>query len=106
MRSVFKSLFSPPHKVLAVALACATLLLPGCASSDAPHSDYPKAWLQVGPGMSREQVHAVLGAPQVIQESPAQEIWSAPGNWKLTVGYDNQGNVKSAVDYRTPEKGN
>jgi len=101
MRPVSKSLSSLPHKVVAVVLACATLLLPGCASSDAPHSDYPKAWLQVGPGMSKEQVHAVLGAPQVIQESPPQEIWKAPGNWKLTVGYDDQGKVKSAVDYRS-----
>jgi hypothetical protein len=102
MRSVFKSLSFLLHIVLAAVLACATLLLPGCASSDAPHSDYPKAWLQVGPGMSKEQVHAVLGAPQVIQESPPQEIWSAPGNWKLTVGYDDQGSVKSVVDYRSP----
>jgi len=101
MRPVSKSLSSLPHKVVAVVLVCAALLLPGCVSSDAPHSDYPNAWLQVGPGMSKEQVHAVLGAPQVIQESPPQEIWSAPGNWKLTVGYDHQGTVKSVVDYRS-----
>lgn len=102
MRIVPKSLSSLSHIVLAIVLVCATLLLPGCATSDAPHSDYPKAWLKVGPGMNKEQVHAVLGAPQVIQESPPQEIWSAPGNWKLTVGYDNQGNVISVVDYRSP----
>ena len=40
------------------------MLLPGCASSSAPRSNYPKAWLQVAPGMSKEEVHALLGAPQ------------------------------------------
>jgi len=101
MRSVSKSLSSLPQKVLAVVLACAALLLSGCASSDAPHSNYPKAWLQIEPGMSREEVHALLGAPQVTQESPPEEIWSAPGNWKLTVGFDNQGKVQSVVDHRS-----
>jgi hypothetical protein len=96
-----KSLLPPSNLVFALILACATLLLPGCASSSAPASNYPKAWLQVLPGMSKEQIHALLGAPQAVQESPPQEIWSAPGNWKLTVGYDNQDNVKSVVDFRS-----
>jgi hypothetical protein len=100
MSSGVKSFLPPPHRLFALVLACATLFLPGCDSTVAPRSDYPKAWLQVRPGMSKEQVHALLGAPQVIQEFPPQEIWSAPGNWKLTVGYDNQDNVKSVVDFR------
>ena len=102
MRSIFKLFLSPPHVVFAVVLVCAALLLPGCVSSKAPRSDYPKAWLQIGPGLGKEQVHALIGMPQVIQESPPQEIWNAPGHWKLTVGYDNQGNVKSMVDFRSP----
>jgi hypothetical protein len=101
MRSASKSPSSLPHNILAVVVVCAALLLPGCASSDAPRSNYPKAWLQVEPGMSKEEIHALLGVPQITQESPPQEIWSAPGNWKLTVGYDNRGNVQSVVDHRS-----
>jgi len=101
MHSVSKTLASLPHITLAVVLVCAALLLCSCVSSDAPRSNYPKAWLQVEPGMSKEEVHALLGAPQVTQESPPQEIWSAPANWKLTVGYDNRGNVHSVVDHRS-----
>ena len=102
MRLGVKISLPPLNLVFALVLACATLLSPGCTSSHAPASNYPKAWLQVAPGMSKEQVHALLGAPQVIQEFPSQEIWNAPGNWRLTVGYDDQGNVKSVVDFRSP----
>ncbi len=102
MHSDLKSVSPLPHiVVLAFILVCAALLPTGCMSSNASAARYPKIWLQVAPGMTRAQVHTVLGEPQAVQKFPPQEIWRAPGNWKLTVVYDGQDNVTSVVDYRS-----
>ena len=74
------------------------VFLAGCAKSHV--SVAPKAWLQAEPGMSKAQLHQLLGEPQSSQPVQYTENWRVNDNWKLIVTYDANGNVKNVVNSR------
>jgi outer membrane protein assembly factor BamE (lipoprotein component of BamABCDE complex) len=82
-----------------VMVAILTLFLPGCSTPRTHTFVAPKAWAEVRPGMSLDEVHALLGKPQSSSPLEAQEIWRGPDHWRLIVTYDNNGRVKSTMDY-------
>ena len=76
------------------ALAAVILLMPGCATEQRRVA--PLAWYNVRPGMQREQVHELLGAPTEEGLNGAEDIYLnaiANTHSELHVQYDAGGTV-------------
>ena len=72
--------------------------LTGCAGAGSHRVNPPPQWYKVYPGMTREQVHALIGPPQSVQPDQPTETWQGPGDWKFDVTYDFNGRVHSTRD--------
>jgi outer membrane protein assembly factor BamE (lipoprotein component of BamABCDE complex) len=75
----------------------ASLFLSACASDSSRIPKSPQSWSQATPGMTREQLHQLLGQP-ATRPDQFTEIWRGNDNWKLIVTFDENGNVRSVVD--------
>ena len=77
-----------------VAAVMMVVWLWGCASPSERRS--PKAWQGIVNGMTRADVHRVIGTPDAPRVSPFQEIW-VTREWELDVDYNRQGRVTNVV---------
>jgi hypothetical protein len=100
-RMIAEKAVAIPFGALAALALLLSMLLPGCVSDDHHHSVPPRMWLQVQPGMSKEQVHQLVADPQLVDAVHSRETWIGKNRWKLVVTFGADGTVISVEDHQS-----